>query len=364
MSLNIVVSPSSFGWGSVGKAVAILDCLDKMTGTLEINVYIVGSNDVSSQISLSLPGMRVIPSASTPDSGDVSLVINDPLAADRLGSDLDAPVVYVDSLPYLRRLSGDVPRACDRYLAQRFGDELDPFSPLSDFDIEWIDPIILSQDEILPWLKPVPEENEVVISVGGLQSPLTSGDDYLSAAVVPIVDALISSGAKVKGVVGNLSSDWCDKLRPVVDHDAVIGSVSVYDFARLISSGRLIFSSPGSTSLFQLASSNSPTVLLPPQNWSQFLNADIFRNTFGRQIIWPTEMLSRESLDIAFKEGEDAVLHMIYSAITAADNSVSRIIADQAEIYFSNNSIHSKDRLSGKKYQGAEQVSEIIMKSL
>ncbi|MFK8905676.1 hypothetical protein ACJA3G_01295 [Streptomyces sp. YS-3] len=67
-----------------------------------------------------------------------------------------------------------------------------------------------------------------------------------------------------------------------------------------------------STTILQAASLCLPTALLPPQNLSQILNAEIFGVPGGSVITWPTSVIDRALVDELRPGGEDTVLGYVY----------------------------------------------------
>jgi hypothetical protein len=68
---------------------------------------------------------------------------------------------------------------------------------------------------------------------------------------------------------------------------------------------------------------NLPTALLPPQNLSQILNAEIFSGPQTAYVRWPESVLDRNKVDGLRSFGEDVVIEYIYESIVAAASSVA-----------------------------------------
>ncbi|MGH9348125.1 MAG: glycosyltransferase, partial [Vicinamibacterales bacterium] len=242
---------------------------------------------------------------------------------------LGVPVIYVDSLPYLWATEAEIPdrgkAAC--YCAQKFPfDRLPLARPLRDRrDIQWIDPIV-------PRSAHRRAGQGVVVNVGGLHSRLAGDtvDAYLHLILFPLIADLEVSGRHVSAVCGNLPSDACRMVRELLPGCRAIGRQSPYDFERLLRAADLLVTSPGSTTILQALSLGLPALLLPPQNLSQMLNAQLFSAPGAARLEWPASVLTSVRVDELRPLGEDAVLTYIYESISTAATS-PEAAADVAE---------------------------------
>jgi hydroxymethylcytosylglucuronate/cytosylglucuronate synthase len=314
----LLVAACNFGWGSVGKLRLILD---ELAG---VRVILSGERDwVHVTQRLLFPAHRPEPVSGRP-LPHTGLVINDPAAADAMAA-AGVAVVYVDSLPYLWATPSEIPMSVARYCAQRHpGAGLPAGSPLAGRgDVIWVNPIV-----------PRPRHRigggGVVLNVGGLHSHLSDGADeaYLALVVVPLICALRRDGYRILAVCGNVPRTLLDGLG--MGDQVSVGPRTAYAFEDTLRHADILITSPGSTTLFQAAASGLPTVLLPPQNLSQILNAEIFASVGARVIGWPSSVMERSRVERLRPSGEDAVLEYIYGAIRAAAESAA-VRAEVAE---------------------------------
>ncbi|QHC23300.1 hypothetical protein [Streptomyces sp. GS7] len=269
------MSTTDFGWGSIGKLRLILDELDGL------DILMDNASNTAKLAAQVIDGRHRF--AHSPGAPAAALVINDPVAADRIARS-GTPVVYVDSLPYLWTTDLEVPAAATMYCAQHSpAGALPPTSPLRQWaNVHWVEPIV-----------PPPRRRRggagVVLSVGGLHSHLVGGasDAYLRAVVIPLVDALICAGHQIAAVCGNLPAWAHTELAATLPGSVRVGPSSAYEFEAALLQADALFTSPGSTTILQAASVDLPTALLPPQNLSQILNAEIFGVPGGSVIAWP-----------------------------------------------------------------------------
>jgi hydroxymethylcytosylglucuronate/cytosylglucuronate synthase len=305
---SLLVAVCNFGWGSLGKLRLILDELEDVRVLMHGERQWVGLNQEL------LSGVHAVESFTGDSAPAVALVINDPVAADRITA-MGSAVVYVDSLPYLWATADEVPKEVDVYCAQRSpARRLRPSNPLHDRDdIVWIDPIV-----------PRPQRHiggsGVVINVGGLHSHLSGQADesYLALVVIPLCRSLMQQGFRVSAVCGNLPTQTSIMLRDVLGDSATISRQTPYDFEAILRTADVLFTSPGSTTILQAAALQLPTILLPPQNLSQILNAELYATPHTPVVEWPPLVLNRKNVEQLRPDGEDRVLGYIYGQIRAA----------------------------------------------
>lgn len=316
-SFTLLAAVCDFGWGSLGKLRLILDRLPQTDTILHGDAGI-------NRIAADLLGERHRIVAHDTARPDAALVINDPDAAKRISMS-GVTVIYVDSLPYLWARPEEVPppEVVDVYCAQKYARDRIPLSaPLSGRnDIQWVDPIV-------PATSHRRGGRGVVVNVGGLHSHL-AGDAvsaYIDLVLIPLAEELRRSRRIVSAICGNLSEDTCARLAQLLPECQSIGRRSPYEFERLLEGADLLVTAPGSTTILQALSLKLPTLLLPPQNLSQILNAHLFSRPEVRLMSWPESVISRAYVDALRPGGEDGVLGYIYGAISAAARSTQHVL--------------------------------------
>ena len=312
------------GWGGVGKLRLILEKLPGADVVLHGDEHMIALNK-------SFLGPQHKFEAHPPPQFDVALVINDPSAGTSIAN-LNIPVVYVDSLPYLRKTVDDVPELAKitHYCAQRYPTELLPLtSPLLQNwqDIRWIDPIV-----------PTPQSRRggrgIVINVGGLYTYNIAGltgnlandavDAYLNLVLFPLVDLLQRSNRKISAICGNINGNTCAQLRTMVPDSVAVGPQSPYAFETILADADLLITSPGSTTILQAMSINLPTLLLPSQNRSQIPNAQIYSKPGADVMRWPVSVLDAAELVRLSPKGVVGLNSYIYKSLIDAANSQQR----------------------------------------
>lgn len=235
------------------------------------------------------------------------------------GDDIDARISF-----HLQ--DADIP-ALDKvayYCAQKYPVERLPLaSPLLQKwpGIKWVDPIVPSSQSRRGG-------QGVVVNVGGLRNYVIRGIDsdlvdnaveaYLSLVLFPLAGVLQAAGRKVSAVCGNLSPDSCRRLRTLLPECDAIGPQTPYAFERMLSDADLLITSPGSTTILHAMAISLPTLLLPPQNLSQILNARLYSKPGADIMQWPASVLDRAKVEQLRSRGLNAVLPYIYQSIANA----------------------------------------------
>jgi hydroxymethylcytosylglucuronate/cytosylglucuronate synthase len=302
----LLASACDFGWGSLGKLRLVLEELPGVAIAL----------DTASSLSptvRSMLGDRHSFTECKPEAACAGLVINDPRAADEL-TDCGLPVIYLDSLPYLWTTREEIPRSVAIYCAQKSPADLPAGSPLANRrDVTWIDPVVPRSRRRLGG-------SGIVINVGGLHSHL-SGDStnaYVRLALMPLARLLADASYPVTAVCGNLPQWAVHALSALFPGQTKIGPQTPRNFERTLAAADTLITSPGSTTLLQAAAIGLRTSLLPPQNLSQILNAELFSAPSTPNRAWPSSVIDRAKVDSLRPAGEDIVLEYIYGQIIHA----------------------------------------------
>jgi hydroxymethylcytosylglucuronate/cytosylglucuronate synthase len=363
-NFSLLAATRHIGWGGVGKLRLILEKLP--------NAHVALHGDERSvALKKEFLGLHHQFDAQPPPRFDVALVINDPASANSI-ADLDIPVVYVDSLPYVRKTETDIPDlakiAC--YCAQNYPIDLFPLtSPLlrNWQDIKWIDPIV-----------PTPQSRRggrgIVINVGGLYTYNIAGlatdlandavDAYLNLVLFPLVEILRRSDREIAAICGNLNADACRRLRAMVPDRVAVGPQSPQAFERTLTDADLLITSPGSTTILQAMSIDLPALLLPSQNRSQFFNAQVYSKPDADIMQWPDSVLDQAELERLRAQGVSALNGYIYKSMIAA--AASRELSDEVSTMIRKAVINAPDdgvlnpRLSALGIAGADQVAQFV----
>ena len=361
---SLLAATRHVGWGGVGKLRLILEKLPNACVTLHGDEH-----SVTKTKRFLGPQHRF--DESPPAKFDVALVINDPPAVSNIAH-LDVPIVFVDSLSYVRKTDSEFP-PLDRlayYCAQRHPSELlPPTSPLlrNRQNIRWI-------DQIVPRLQRRRGGRGIVINLGGLYAYNLAGisddlvnravDSYLDLVLFPLVRFLQSSNRKILAICGNINEEGCQRLRAIVPEGVAVGPQSGEMFERILTDADLLISAPGSTTLLQAMSIDLPAILLPAQNRSQILNARIYARPGADLMEWPDRVINDAEFERIRLQGPRAVFQYFYQSVIDAASSkelseevanvIRRAVSSAPDEGILNPGLHALG------VAGAEQVARLI----
>jgi hydroxymethylcytosylglucuronate/cytosylglucuronate synthase len=352
----LLASACDFGWGSLGKLRLILEELPGVAVALD-----TGSS--LSPTVRSMLGDRHGFTECKPEAACAGLVINDPKAADEL-TNCRLPVIYLDSLPYLWTTRAEIPRAVAVYCAQKSPADLPADSPLADRNnITWVDPVV-------PRARRRPGGSGIVINVGGLHSHLSgnSTNAYVQLAVMPLVRLLANASYPVAAVCGNLPQWAVRALSTLFPEQTKIGPQAPQKFEQTLARADALITSPGSTTLLQAAAIGLRTSLLPPQNLSQILNAELFSSPATPNCAWPPSVIDRTKVDSLRPAGEDAVLQYIYGQIVQAaqDGATEATMATRFATVLPELTTGSEApaNVTALGFNGASQVARVVRQAM
>jgi len=241
---------------------------------------------------------------------------------------LNLKVIYVDSLPFLWSEKDYLPYNVSVYCAQQClempiqsGKQISKIN-----NLKWVNPITPTLYEI----QKLEKEDFVLLNLGGLHSPIGEGIEYAKIVLTASFNALKNKGyKKIKITCGNMAfqklSDLISKLNVDNILEIKVGTMSQIDYLSEIKKSSLFITSPGLTSIYETATLNIPTVILPPQNLSQYYNIN-----FACRLIKNVQLITWEENDLSFKniepylnEGEEFVVKKIYELISSYKDNVS-----------------------------------------
>jgi hydroxymethylcytosylglucuronate/cytosylglucuronate synthase len=360
---SLLAATRHVGWGGVSKLRMILDKLPHASVTLH-------GDEHSVAITRKYLGERYTFATDRPSKFDVALVINDPPAVNGI-VDLGAPIVFVDSLSYVRKTDAEFP-PLDRlayYCAQKYPTDRFPVAgPLRNREnVRWVDAIV-----------PVPQKRRggggIVINLGGLYVHNLAGvsadlvnrgvDSYLDLVLFPLVKLLQSSNRKILAICGNINEEGCRKLRALVPDGVAVGPQTGGAFERTLADADLLVSAPGTTTLLQAASIDLPTILLPSENRSQIPNARLYTRPGADLGEWPERVINEAEFERMRLQGVGAVYQYFFQSIinaAAAKEAHGEVLAVIRRVLSNAPADGILDPgLRALGTAGAEQVAEII----
>ncbi|MFA6268526.1 MAG: hypothetical protein WCW13_05395 [archaeon] len=186
---------------------------------------------------------------------------------------LGKPVIYIDSLFWMWDSIPETFAKIDKYFVQNFFNSKESLGKYPFLkNVEFVGPII---DDSQPIQNT--KEDFVLVNFGGMESALIQigkNSNYPFIIGKIIIDELEKSGQEAF-ICGN------DKVLQKLLHDKPknvhIGGKSHKEFLELLRKTKLLITTPGLTTSFEAFHYGAPTVFLPPENYSQFLNLKEFR---------------------------------------------------------------------------------------
>lgn len=234
-------------------------------------------------------------------------------------------VIYIDSIPFVWTEADLIPRNVDYYCAQKYPGYSRKREGRIIRNLIWINPIVCQYTSQL-------RNNQIVINFGGLHSPFGEGEEYYLIIMKTLLSVFGKNQIQITG--GKNAVELTKRHYPELH----CRTYPHEEFLRLVSSSALFFTSPGLTTIYETCDMDISTVILPPQNLSQFYNANIAEKLCRKvcRLDWNTASLSKSSLDRFQSSPEETTVSYIYEQI--------RILSEDAS-YLEHFSAYARDRL-------------------
>lgn len=322
--MNILASAMNFGLGPVGKLSSIVNYINSKHNN--INWYSCGD-----RFDLSIFENNIFKDhCENKDEKSVyeyvnkynikfAVVILDFELAEYLQK-IGVIVYYVDSLPFMWTEADPIPLNVNYYFAQKCVNMNERANRVLSKvkNLIWVNPIIPCIEN-----KISNKKYDVVINLGGMDSPYGSGEDYIKIVLVNILKGLklyysmnsivVTCGKNAQGTIKNI-------LKLTEFENVEVETFKQNQFSSIVKNCKLFLTSPGMTTIYETCSYNKNTIMLPPQNLSQFYNIE-----FSKQLIkylkiidWNRDELTFSALEKYFDLGEDELVKLIYTNISNA----------------------------------------------
>lgn len=372
-SLRILAGAFDFGLGPTGKLATLVQaspewswyaCGDRLVGDLFGASQFVKTLWTHDSVRLE----RFI----NENRIDAALVILDPKLAIATQS-LGIPVIYIDSLPFLWTNADVIPHRVSAYCAQ-----FAPYIPRSAWSqlrrierLHWVESIIPGVPSSLQvkW-SAVSVARRALINFGGAHSTSPQRFAYLDVVAPPLLNAISRMGFREAVITGapdaisHLRNNYFASASPSLHIEG--RTFSHEHFPQEVASSEMLFTAPGLTTILETAGLSVPTVLLPPQNLSQYRNTQYFAQLVDEQSIvsWPNAELQFSHLEALLPRGEEFMVEYIWAEIEAllSSNRIgAQISARLCEVISSLRERHQRNRiLSLFGTQGVAQVKQIV----
>ena len=327
MKRNIIIGTNNFGLGPVGKVSSIVTGLsDEYSffacgNEFDLNIF----KDGTFKDTLFSKDKEKIANFIKKHKINYAIVVLDVELATIL-MDLNVKVIFVDSLPFMWTQAdideGLLPLDATVYCAQKCCNLTEASKKVlaQVKNLKWINPI---QSKFEKKYRPYKEEY-IHINVGGLHSPIGNGESYIKTVIIPLLKIfksekiIITCGTTAKiSILNELKNEDIDSRNIKVE------TLQQKDFISSINNAKLFLTSPGLTTIYETESLHKPTIILPPQNLSQFYNIEYAKKILDeyKTINWDTQKLNLDYLQSILPKGETYVVDKIYEFITELVNS-------------------------------------------
>ena len=327
MKRNIIIGTNNFGLGPVGKVSSIVTGLsDEYSffacgNEFDLNIF----KDGMFKDTLFSKDKEKIANFIKKHKINYTIVVLDVELATIL-MDLNVKVIFVDSLPFMWTQAdideGLLPLDATVYCAQKCCNLTEASKKVlaQVKNLKWINPI---QSKFEKKYRPYKEEY-IHINVGGLHSPIGNGESYIKTVIIPLLKIfksekiIITCGTTAKiSILNELKNEGIDSRNIKVE------TLQQKDFISSINNAKLFLTSPGLTTIYETESLHKPTIILPPQNLSQFYNIEYAKKILDeyKTINWDTQKLNLDYLQSILPKGETYVVDKIYEFITELVNS-------------------------------------------
>lgn len=327
MKRNIIIGTNNFGLGPVGKVSSIVTGLsDEYSffacgNEFDLNIF----KDGMFKDTLFSKDKEKIANFIKKHKINYAIVVLDVELATIL-MDLNVKVIFVDSLPFMWTQAdideGLLPLDATVYCAQKCCNLTEASKKVlaQVKNLKWINPI---QSKFEKKYRPYKEEY-IHINVGGLHSPIGNGESYIKTVIIPLLKIfksekiIITCGTTAKiSILNELKNEGIDSRNIKVE------TLRQKDFISSINNAKLFLTSPGLTTIYETESLHKPTIILPPQNLSQFYNIEYAKKILDeyKTINWDTQKLNLDYLQSILPKGETYVVDKIYEFITELVNS-------------------------------------------
>lgn len=365
--MNILACASGFGLGPGGKLSSIIEKVLLLCGK-DVRWYACGDkidtaifkNNIFLKVCWTRDEEKIVKFVKE-NNIKLAIVILDPDVAiilQRNGVD----VFFVDSLPFLWTEADVIPFNVTQYFAQKCMEMSEEATKIINKveNLKWVDPIVAD-------IKASDEETKykVIINLGGLHSTVDRGRGYVDLVLSTLIDNLLKK-YKTEEIIITCGSNASKVVREVLYSKGInninVSTLVQKEFLKLVINCELFITSPGLTTIYETCKYDKNTILLPPQNLSQYYNSNFAKNLIKKikLIEWNKYDLELEYFKKYLYLGEDLVVEIIFKNI---DNA-SRNNEYKRELYENIEKILNTDFKSKNVVEFGEDGAEIIAQEI
>lgn len=275
--MKILCEAVSFGFGPVGKLIAIAELLSK-----DYELDFIGSGcsfDLAKKsvvfnhfYDIDTTSFNAMIPTDIIDRYDIVISVINPVFGEQILK-RGKKLIVIDSLFYMWHTLHPVWRSCDLLIIQSFYKENERLQRESLSNAFIVGPII--SNTVKSRLNT--SKNRLVMNFGGADYPYLSKSDILPEFIKSIAIQLSSINGFDEKII-TIGSRFSKELACLEEYGYIIQTCSHEEFIALIKNANILMSVPGLTSTFEAFSLSIPTLFLPPLNYSQLLNLQKLKN--------------------------------------------------------------------------------------
>ena len=279
-----------------------------------------------------------------------AIVVLDPEIAVIL-TEIGVKVIYVDSLPFMWTDADILPYEVYCYCAQDYPCRITNTAMNKVKNLVWVKPITPVFAS-----KNTSTSRSIVINYGGLHSPYGEGIEYYKTMMNAILPCFSPEEIIVLG--GENVLNLTKSLYPSIE----CATLSHEAFLNTVASSKTFITSPGLTTIYETYTMDIKTIIMPPQNLSQFYNADIAKQICRKVLVldWNNDRLNQKALAQFNSKSEEETVRYIYGEIKnmSENSNFTKMFSE----YVSSRIAKEKYTLnySHKMFSEEKEISEII----
>lgn len=271
MSTKILCEAVSFGFGPVGKLLAIAQELSKdyeldFIGSGSSLDLAIRSEYFSKIIELDTTSVNSLIPPNVIDAYEVVISVINPIFGEQIlrrGKKL----IVIDSLFYMWK---EIPYAwknCDLLIIQSFDNEQKRLTQESIKNGQIVGPIISNNSKS----NKNKTLDRIIINFGGADYPYSAIDSVIPNFIISLISQL-EFATYFKEKIISIGHRHLDRIKHLEKEGYIINTYRHDKFLNLLRNSRLLLTVPGLTTMYESFSNSIPTIFLPPLNYSQFLN--------------------------------------------------------------------------------------------
>ncbi len=275
--MKILCEAVSFGFGPVSKLLSLCEILK-----LQHSLHFIGSGCSLSLVEKTEIFEQIIECDTTLPANisnavpfvdyDFVISIMNPVFS-KIAIEHGCKLIIIDSLFYMWDKLDPAWKKCDLLIIQSFNGEKERLQNTNDLSNAYlVGPIVSTQMT----QRSKCSKNSILINFGGADYPYVNDFSKLSLFIRKLAEELLSLNEFDEKVI-SIGPRCLSNLQDLREQGFEINTFSHEDFLTHLASTSMLLTIPGLTTAFEAFHLSTPTLFLPPLNYSQFMNLRKFR---------------------------------------------------------------------------------------